>query len=72
MSNELKPLTEITEDALQILYRELGIVDTVRFLNQFVTGLGDYTEERAERMGDETVEELAKAIEEQSRISSRK
>ena len=67
MNNETKPLTEITEDALRILYRELGVANTVRFLNQFMTGLGDYTQERSERLGDETVEELATAIEKQRR-----
>jgi hypothetical protein len=72
VNNETKPLTEITEEALRVLYRELGVVNTVRFLNQFVTGLGDYTEERAKGMGNETVEELAKAIEEQSRTASTK
>jgi hypothetical protein len=72
MNNETKPLTEITEDALRILYRELGVVNTVRFLNQFMTGLGDYTQERAETMGNETVEELVEAIERQSRMASTK
>jgi hypothetical protein len=70
MKNESKPLTEITEDALRILYRELGVVNTVRFLNQFMTGLGDYTQERSERVTNETIEDLVKAIEEQSRMRS--
>jgi hypothetical protein len=72
MSSESKPLTEITQDALRILYRELGVVNTVRFLNQFVTGLGNYTEERSQSMGDETIEELVEAIEKQSRMASTK
>jgi hypothetical protein len=40
------PLTEITQEALRVLYRELGVVNTIRFLNQFTTGFGDYTSER--------------------------
>ena len=28
-----KPLAEITDEALTLLYRELRVVDTVRFLN---------------------------------------
>jgi hypothetical protein len=40
------PLTELTQEALRVLYRELGIVNTIRFLNQFTTGFGDYTAER--------------------------
>ena len=70
MNNEFKPLTEITQDALRILYQELGVVNTVRFLNQFMTGLGDYTQERSERIENETLEELIEAIEQQSRRSS--
>ncbi len=38
--------TELTQEALRVLYRELGIVNTIRFLNQFTTGFGDYTAER--------------------------
>ena len=30
-----KPLAEVTHEAIGILLREIGIVDTVRFLNQF-------------------------------------
>jgi len=28
------------------LYKELGVVNTLRFINQFTTGYGNYTEER--------------------------
>lgn len=38
-----KPLVELTEEAIRILYRELGTVNTVRFLRQFSPNLGDYT-----------------------------
>jgi hypothetical protein len=70
MNSEAKPLTEITEEALRVLYRELGVVNTVRFLNQFMTGMGDYTQERAERDEHQTIDELIEAIEEQSRTTS--
>ncbi len=46
MAVEARPLAEITAVALRTLYREIGIVDTVRFINQFTTGYGNYTEER--------------------------
>jgi hypothetical protein len=58
MMLEAKPLAEITQDALQLLYREIGIVNTVRFLNQFSSGFGDYTEEREKLFGDLTMEEV--------------
>ena len=38
---ETRPLVEVNQEALRLLYRELGIVDTVRFLNQFTTGYGN-------------------------------
>jgi hypothetical protein len=46
MTANAVPLTEITQEALRVLYRELGVVNTIRFLNQFTTGFGDYTSER--------------------------
>ena len=42
-----KPLSEVTQQALAVFIKELGVVNTVRFLNQFTTGYGDYTAERA-------------------------
>lgn len=51
-------LTEITQEALRVLYRELGIVNTVRFLNQFTTGLGNYTEERRILIENQTLEQV--------------
>jgi hypothetical protein len=29
-----------------VLYKEIGVVNTLRFINQFTTGYGNYTEER--------------------------
>ena len=53
-----KPLAEITRDALRMLYKELGIVNTVRFLNQFTTGFGNYTEERRQLTENQTLDEV--------------
>ena len=47
MTIEVKPLAEITQDALGVLFKEIGIVNTVRFIGQFTAGYGNYTEERA-------------------------
>jgi hypothetical protein len=46
MKTQIKPLVEITQDALRVLYKEIGVVNTLRFINQFTTGHGNYTEER--------------------------
>ena len=53
-----KPLIEINQKAIQVLYRELGVVDAVRFLRQFTTGYGDYTKERDELFADKSLEEI--------------
>ena len=58
MIAETRPLAEITQEALRLLYRDLGIVNTVRFLNQFTTGFGDYTEERRELIENQTLDEV--------------
>lgn len=52
------PLAEITKEALQVLYKEIGVVNTVRFINQFTTGYGDYTEERKILFADMTLDDL--------------
>lgn len=62
MNVQAKPLTEITRNAIDLLSKEMGIVDTVRFLNQFTTGYGNYTEERDALFKDMTLDEILVAI----------
>ena len=62
MIAETKPLAEITQDAIHILFREIGVVNTVRFINQYTTGYGNYTEERRELFADQTLDELIDEI----------
>ncbi len=57
MNIELKPLPEINRRAFEILSREIGVVDTVRFFSQIWPGAGDYTKERRELFKDLTIEE---------------
>ena len=47
MTVQEKALSEITKEALEVLSDEIGIANTIRFINQFTTGIGNYTEERA-------------------------
>jgi len=47
MTIPAKSLTDITNQALHVLTREIGSADTMRFIGQFSTGTGNYTEERA-------------------------
>ena len=59
---ETKPLNQITQEAIQVLYQEIGVVDTVRFLNQFTTGYGDYTAERDALFADKTLDDILTEI----------
>lgn len=56
------PLTEITRSAIHLLCQEMGIVNTARFINQFTTGYGNYTEEREALFGNMTVDSIITEI----------
>lgn len=58
MTVEVKPLVEINQQALRLLYRELGVVNAVRFLKQFTAGFGDSTKEREALFGKKTLGEI--------------
>jgi hypothetical protein len=62
MTIETKPLNEITQQAIELLCKEMGIVNTLRFLNQFTRGYGDYTQEREALFKDLTLEEILAAM----------
>ena len=53
---------EITEQALRVLTKELGVADTARFINQFTMGSGDYTRDRDEILGDLSLDEVLAEI----------
>ncbi|MDE0101286.1 MAG: hypothetical protein OXN89_02800 [Bryobacterales bacterium] len=46
MSPYIPSLSELHQHVTDALIREVGVVDTNRFLNQFRTGYGDDTAER--------------------------
>lgn len=56
------PLAEVTTIALRVLIQEMGAVNTARFLNQFSTGYGDYTQDKERLFGTMTVDDIAQAI----------
>lgn len=62
MSVEIRPLSEINQQATEILVREMGVVDALRFLSQFSTGLGDYTKEREQWLDDLSLEQITSEI----------
>jgi hypothetical protein len=62
MTVQTRPLAEVTRRAIAVLARELGAADTLRFVNQFTTGLGDYTAEREHLFAEDTLEQILSAI----------
>lgn len=50
--------SEINQKATHILFKQMGVVDTFKFLNQFSLGSGDYTKERAKLLEDITLGEI--------------
>lgn len=62
MHVETRPLSELTERAIDLLVRELGVADALRFLNQFSTGQGDYTRDRSEMLEGVSLDEMLEDI----------
>ena len=62
MTVQTQPLAEITAEAMRVLYREIGIVNTVRFVGQFTTGYGNYTLERDRLYADLTLDDIVTDI----------
>jgi len=64
MSLQIKPLDELNEEAIRVLTRELGVANTARFIRQFTTGTGDYTEERPELFAGQSLDDILELIRE--------
>ena len=58
MSTHILSLSELNQHVTDALIREVGVVDTIRFLNQFRTGHGDYTTEREGLFQGMTVKDI--------------
>jgi len=63
MITDIRPLIEVNQQAISLLYKELGVVDAVRFLKQFTQGYGNYTQEREILFADKTLEDIVSEIE---------
>ena len=57
MTTITMPMAELTTTTIKLLCREIGIVNTARFLSQFTMGYGNYTEEREQILGHLTVDD---------------
>ena len=63
MITDTRPLIEVNQQAISLLYKELGVVDAVRFLKQFTKGYGIYTQEREILFADKTLKDIVGEIE---------
>ena len=62
MTVQVKPLAEVTQEAIRVLIQELGPANTVRFVNQFTVGYGNYTEERRQLFAGMTLDDIVSEI----------
>ena len=62
MSVHIQPIFELTHRATDTLIQEIGIVDTIRFLNQFRVGSGNYTVEREQLFEGMSVKDIVAEI----------
>ena len=63
MITDVKPLIEVNQQAINLLYKELGVVDAVRFLKQFTQGYGNYTQEREVIFANKSLDDIVSEIE---------
>ena len=63
MITDGRPLIEINQQAISLLYKELGVVDAVRFLKQFSAGYGNYTQEREVIFAKKSLDDIVSEIE---------
>jgi len=63
MSSRAQKSAENNRLAIQLLCKELGIINTVHFLKQFVLVLGDYVQEREDLFANKTLDQIVDEIE---------
>ncbi len=72
MNRTTEETSEITAEAIRLLFREMGIAKTLRFLSQVSGGHGDYTKERQEMVDNRTVDDIIAEIEKRREQSTNK
>jgi hypothetical protein len=58
----VQPISEVTQRGTNALIKEIGVVDTIRFLNQFRAGSGDCTTDRDKLFERLSVEDIVSEI----------
>ena len=62
MAAQARSLNELTHSAIHLLAQEMGIANTMRFLNQFWMGYGDYTKERRQLFDHLSLKDITSEI----------
>jgi hypothetical protein len=64
----MKPLADITHDAIRVLCREIGVANTMRFVGQFTAGYGNYTEDREQLFVGMTLDDIVSEIKQRNAV----
>ena len=62
MNTDYMTLQEIRTIGFEVLLRELGPAGTIRFIQQYETGSGDYTRNRRKILPKKSVKEIGNQI----------
>jgi hypothetical protein len=62
MTTHVQPISGVTQRGADALIREIGVVDTIRFLNQFRAGSGNYTIDRDKLFEGLSVKDIVSEI----------
>jgi hypothetical protein len=62
MNIQTLSLNDIRKLGLEALFKTLGPVGMVRFIQQFETGVGDYTKERAQWLKELDIKKIVEEI----------
>lgn len=57
---------EINKEAFEVLFKELGVSKTIRFINQFTAGKGNYTEMKDDIFKGKSVDDIVSEIKKSS------
>jgi hypothetical protein len=71
MITDVRPLVEVNQQAITLLYKELGVVDAVRFLKQFTQGYGNYTQEREVLFESKSLDDIVSEIEKRRKTAQK-
>jgi hypothetical protein len=68
VTTHVQPISEVTQRGTRALIKKIGVVDTIRFLNQFRAGSGDYTTDRDKLFESLSVEDIVNEIKAQRKL----